>query len=239
MLISGRVKFIGSKAPLHKQRGVTLIELMIGLTVGALVMAGAITLFAKISFSGLENTRAMRLNQQLRETMDYMRRDLQRAGYVSTGATVVDSAAELAAMGSFGAITIGANCVAYSYDLLEDATQDNSDLLGFRLNNGVLQSGTNVADCGGGGNWEGISDVNVTITSLTFALAPSSIVYEANGDGVDLDGDGFADCESGEICLARRKIDIVLVGELSSDGTVTTSLRDDVKVKNDHYYTMP
>ena len=171
--------------------------------------------------------------------MDYMRRDLQRAGYISTGATVVDSAVELAEMGDFGVITIGANCVAYSYDLLEDTAQDDSDLLGFRLNNGVLQSATNEADCDGGGNWEGISDANVTITSLTFTLDPSSIIYEANGDGVDLDGDGFADCQSGEICLARRRINIVLVGELSSDDTVTVSLRDDVKIKNDHYYTMP
>jgi len=242
------------------QRGVTLIELMIGLTVGALVMAGAITLFAKISFSGLENTRSMRLNQQLRATLDFIHRDLQRAGYVKVfdpalAASVASwdaqdpitneytgRAAMAATIGQFGVITIVGNCIAYSYDQNKDGALagDGSESFGVRLNNGAVQSGTSV-DCAGAGDWEGITSAEVTVTALTFAEdAADSITYEVKGDGVDGDGDNFADCDvSGETCLHRRKINIVLTGALASDAAVTASLRDDVKIKNDRYFVLP
>ena len=46
---------------LGRERGISLVELLVGLAVGSLIVAGALTVFAKISFSGLENTRMVRL----------------------------------------------------------------------------------------------------------------------------------------------------------------------------------
>ncbi len=243
------------------QRGVTLIELMIGLTVGALVMAGAITLFAKISFSGLENTRSIRLNQQLRATLDFIHRDLQRAGYVKAfdpalpasvaswnvqdaDGNYTGRAAMAATIGQFGVITIVGNCIDYSYDLDKDGALTlagvgtDSESFGFRLNAGAVQSGTSANCTTGAGTWRDITSAEVTITALTFTEdAADSITYEVVGDEVDGDGDNFADCDVvGETCLHRRKINIVLTGALASDATVTVSLRDDVKIKNDRYF---
>ena len=237
-----------------RQSGVSLVELLVGLAVGMIIMAGAVTVFAKISFNGLENTRAIRLNQQMRATLDFIHRDLQRAGYVVSYDP--DDAASVAAwqpdadgnypgreamaanIAQFGVITIAAGCITYSYDLDEDGDQDDpGELFGFRLNGGTVQSGTGVtANCAAGA-WQPITSDEVVITTLTFTEdAADSIIYEVVGDEVDGDGDNFADCGVGETCLHRRKINVVLSGELASDNTVTVSLQDDVKIKNDRYF---
>ena len=144
-----------------------------------------------------------------------------------------------ASIGQFGVITINGNCIAYSYDQDKDGALagDGSESLGFRLNAGAVQSGTSV-DCAGAGNWEGITSAEVAVTALTFTEdAADSIIYEVVGDGVDGNADDFADCDvGGETCLHRRKINIVLTGALAADATVTASLRDDVKIKNDRYF---
>jgi len=234
-----------------RQRGISLIELMIGLTVGALILAGALTVFAKISFSGLENTRAMRLNQQMRATMDFIRRDLQRSGYVNSftpalwnlqdgDGNYTGRAAMVTVIDLFGAVTINGNCIAYSYDRDENGAQAGNEQFGFELNAGAVRSGTSVVNCNGDGVWQDISGDEITITQLTFTQsAADSFIYEVDGDEVDADGDGFAECDATETCLDRRKIDVVMVGQLATDAAVTVTLREEVKLKNDRYFIAP
>jgi len=221
----------------------------VGLTVGALIMAGAITLFAKISFSGLENVRMVRLNEQLRSTLDVIRRDLQRAGYVDAweaGVATEIGDLEVAAMDTFGTITFGGacadgdgdgadecDCITYSYDRNRDFEQTAGEIFGFQLNGTEIRRDISDAVCGGGAGWEGVTDGEVNIEVLSFELDPNSTITEVG------DGNGDGTCESGETCLARRKINVVLEGSLSADSDFTVRLRDEIKVKNDHYYTMP
>ncbi|PCJ34896.1 MAG: hypothetical protein COA75_12010 [Cellvibrionales bacterium] len=254
-----------------RQRGVTLIELMIGLTVGALVMAGAITLFAKISFSGLENVRMVRLTEQLRSNLDLMRRDLQRAGYVDAwqaGAATVDDLG-VAEMGTFGAIEINADgdCITYSYDYNENGALDDDEAFGFRLSGTEIQRKTTDPDVDCSVAWASpVTDAEVVITALSFELVQPSyeVIDDVDGAGAAIgNDDGFCDaaedlaggcipnpaevgngngdgtCETGETCLARRKINVVLEGRLASDVGFTVRLRDEIKVRNDRYYTMP
>lgn len=240
------------RASRRHEGGLSLVELLVGVAVGLVVLAGAITVLAKISFSGLENTRSMKLSQQVRENLDFIRRDLQRAGYVAAwqpGMDWTNSAAKTAMaaeIAAFGTITLagtctdtdgdGANectCVAYSYDDNEDGDQDAPDeLFGFQLNGTALQSGTGV-DCAGAGTWSDISEGSVTITQLTFEIAPEdSTNYEIEEGGVSEAG-----CGAGDICYARRKIAVVMEAQLTADSTVTVSMRDEIKVKNDRYYS--
>lgn len=254
-----------------KQSGFSLVELMVGITVGLIILSGAIAVFAKLSFAGLENVRATRLNEQMRGSLNLITRELQRSGYanawVAGSANVLGLNTEL--MGLFGTVTLGGSCadgdgdgadecdcVLYSYDLNDSAKQGvgggtlgaggvsaalqdnaNFELFGFRLNGGALEMRT-AGDSGSytcaGGTWRDISDDNVLITALTFEAAPNdsfdSEVYNGNGDAVQ---------DSGEIWLLRRKFNVVLSGELATDSAVTVELRDEVKIKNDHYYTVP
>jgi len=245
-------------------RGVSLVELLIGLVVGSLITAGALTVFAKISFSGIENVRMVRLNEQLRNTLDQIRRDLQRAGYVDAwpvGGTTISNL-NVAAMGVFGAIEINGagNCITYSYDVDKDAIQDDDEVFGFGLSGTAVNRDTTLADCDDVADWEPYTDGEVNIEVLSFALVQPS--FEVANDAIG-DDDGFCDaaedlaggctpnpaevgngngngtCESGEICVARRKIVVVLEGSLASDSAFTVRLRDEIKVRNDRYFTMP
>lgn len=253
----------------RSQLGVTLVELLVGLAVGMVILAGAVTLMAKISFSGLENTRSVRLNQQMRAALDFMARDIQRAGYMdSWGAGGADllavyTSAVLDEMTAFGLVTLGGacadtdgdtavecSCIIFSYDLQDDGARDASDVFGFRLNGTAIEGGTSDGGtppaCDGAGTWRDISENSVTVTALTFELEPDDtpdpdwpvgslpvpIIYEIEGDG-----DGV--CESTEVCSSRRKINVEVEGELTSDAAITASLREQIKLKNDHYYTEP
>jgi type II secretory pathway component PulJ len=251
------------------EQGVSLVELLIGLAVGSLIVAGALTVFAKISFSGLENVRMVRLNEQLRSTLDLIRRDLQRAGYVDAwqaGSVDIDDL-DATAMGVFGAIVINGagDCITYSYDYDEDADQDANELFGFRLSGTEIQRTTTSTDCDV--DWPPITDSEVVIDTLSFELVQpfSEVMGDVDGAGVAIgnedgfcdagealilnacipnpaevgNGDGDGTCESGETCLARRKINVVLEGSLAADPAFTISLREEIKVKNDHFFVEP
>ncbi len=242
-------------------RGLSLIELMIGLAVGSLIVAGALTVFAKISFSGLENVRMVRLNEQLRGTLDLMRRDIQRAGYVEAwqgGDTTVDDL-DTTAMGLFGIIEVNAagDCITYSYDYVKDAAQATNEIFGFRLVGTEIRRKTTSAACTEGeADWPSpITDSEVVIDILSFERDLGATPIEVDdgvgdGDGVCdagenctsfvvLNSDGDSLCETGETCLTRRKINVVLEGSLAADSDVTVRIQDEIKVKNDRYFTMP
>jgi len=242
---------IKNTAALNGQRGVGLVELLIGLVIGLLIMAGAITLFAKISFSGLENTRRVQLNEQLRSTLNLMHKDIQRAGYVNAtdGATAVNSAnVDTVQMALFGVIAIGnaagevANsCIIYSYDFNGDNIQDPEEIFGFRLSGTRVQRDTTAAFCAGTAaddGWQAFTDDAVVVQALTFSDVDSTS-YEVSRDG---NGDGA--CDSGETCLTRRKIDVLITGYVAQEdpadnSTLVVSLSDEIKVKNDRYYLVP
>lgn len=243
-----------------RQAGVSLIELMIGITVGLIILAGVVAIVAKTTFSGLENIRAVQLNQQIRGTMDIIRRDLQRAGYVEAwnpGAVDVDSGLDIAAINIFGTVTLGScssgvcTCILYSYDRNADGEQgigsgtpgasqntDNFELYGFRLNDNSNGDGGIEMRLGGSpssctsGTWQDLTDASVTVTALSFELDSADATIYAISDG---DGDGV--CDSAEVCYARRKINISISAELTSDSAVKVQISNEVKIKNDHYYT--
>ncbi|MGD9661074.1 MAG: PilW family protein [Porticoccaceae bacterium] len=66
-----------------RQRGISLIELMVGIAISLILLAGVITVMLRISTAGGESVQATRLNQQLRGSLDVMTKELQRAGYVN------------------------------------------------------------------------------------------------------------------------------------------------------------
>ena len=63
-----------------RQRGVSLVELMVGLAAGMAVLAGAIALAGAQLASQREILREARLQQDLRAAADIVVRDLRRAG---------------------------------------------------------------------------------------------------------------------------------------------------------------
>jgi len=66
-----------------KNRGVTLIEMLVGLLVGLVVVAAAGSVYITTFRGQTGNTKLVRLNQDLRAMMDIMARDIRRAGFVT------------------------------------------------------------------------------------------------------------------------------------------------------------
>ncbi|GIX31134.1 MAG: hypothetical protein KatS3mg124_1606 [Porticoccaceae bacterium] len=63
-----------------RQRGVSLVELLLAMAISLILLAGILTVSLRISTAGGEAAQAARLNQQLRAAMAFLSRDLERAG---------------------------------------------------------------------------------------------------------------------------------------------------------------
>lgn len=67
----------------YGQRGVSLVELMVGIAIALIILTGVLTVMLRVSTSGTASVQGTRLNQQMRGTMDFVSRELQRAGYMN------------------------------------------------------------------------------------------------------------------------------------------------------------
>ena len=146
----------------HRQRGLSLVEMMVGLAVGLLVVAGA-TMVVTTQLG--DNRRLMletQLQQDLRASADVITRDLRRAGaWTDTARTGLWSATAAPASNPYKAATpasgVTASQVTYGYY----RAAGSPTAYGFRLSSGVLQ--TLLA-----GTWQDLTDVRVmTVTAFS------------------------------------------------------------------------
>lgn len=70
---------------MKKQSGFTLIELMIGLTVGLIVIAGASTFFVNTLYANIDGVKQQQLEQTANTLVETMADDVRRAGYTTAG----------------------------------------------------------------------------------------------------------------------------------------------------------
>lgn len=269
--------------------GFNLIELMIGLAVGLLVVSAAMSVFYNAMQGITDNTKLVRLNQDMRAMMDIMVRDIRRAGFVTSNPTYF---ADLKDNPYFDAVSSGHTtdiallnsntCIVYSYNRDDDRPsrirehdhehEEEDERLGFRwnVNAGELEmrtSGHTNESCEG--NWETITEPEVEITGLTFLLTSTtlnatSMLNDSDNDGCR-DGDdenpttssascktgtyGNGLCDAGEpcntctrngspdpACVIVRYITIQqLSGRLRDDPTMTQSITETVRVRNDKF----
>jgi prepilin peptidase dependent protein B len=97
------------------QRGLSIIELMVGVAIGLFIIGGAIKLFVDMFGNNRRLVLETRVNQDLRAAADIIARDVRRAGYWS-GASAALSSATPASNPYADATAVGANSIAYAYD---------------------------------------------------------------------------------------------------------------------------
>lgn len=132
------------------QQGFSLVELMIALIAGLIVSGAVLSFFLSSMKSNGEYVQSTRLTQELRNTLDLMTRDLQRAGYD-------EDALKYLARGSSTPFTqinldVANNCVIYSYDKASVAAGSqpgvldlgNGEVRGIRLVSATNQDGRTV-----------------------------------------------------------------------------------------------
>ena len=227
----------------HRQRGLSIVEFMVGIAIGLLVVVGAAKLFADYVVSNKRLMLETRVNQDLRAAADIVARDLRRAGYWNnatagvwgTGATAIVPNPH--ATGA-GAVTSTGTNVSYSYARAGAAQLDGLDASEYAGFQQVLVNGINVLQVQDGqGSWQAVTDpgtVNVTTFSVT-AISPALVN----------DLSSYCGCLARSTCtpasiaatgtpptLTIPGFNIVLTGQSVADPTIQRTMNETVRVRN-------
>jgi prepilin peptidase dependent protein B len=213
-----------------KPKGFTLIELMVALVINALIFIFLIGIFANNLTHYNLTLNTNRLNQQLEEIMQIMTFDIRRAGYWANASNNIATNTNTNPFQSSSGgtdIAINGSCITFTYDHNSNGTlpgvnsTSDDERYGYRLNGIYIQTrpwGANF-NCGASANaWENMNDSTITITTLTFTLNSSTITTGPGAQGI-----------------TERSVDIVLTGKLTSNPTITKTLRQHVRINNDYF----
>lgn len=265
-----------------KQTGLSLVEMMVSITAGLIVVLGVTSVYVSTISSSSDTLKQSRLNQELTTIMTVMSNDIRRAGiwqgsgtsrYTSpqnnpfsapgnTALTVVDQSSNTT-INPFGAAwpgTSSGDCILYAYDNTSTGTTgtlDDTDIVGFRLNNGVIQmrsqgvaAETNNDLCSTG-SWADMSDAQaITITTLSLNMVKSACINTAEPNSLDDNSSGTVDevaeknCysvapSSNDITTETRQVDISITAQLKNDALIKLKLNQSIRVRNDLVKTTP
>ena len=110
-----------SVSPSRAARGFSLTELMIAMVAGLLVSLAGVAFFYSSMRSNTDYVGATRLTQELRNNLDFVSRELRRAGYNGDALTYMSLPATSTSRSPFGMISLVNNaadnsCVLFAYD---------------------------------------------------------------------------------------------------------------------------
>jgi prepilin peptidase dependent protein B len=212
--------------PVMRQRGFTLVEMMIGLAIGLFIVGSATGLLT----ARLREHKAMlveaRLMQDLRTSVDIVTRDLRRSGYWGQ-ATVAMRAASPASNPYLALAPAGAASDAVSFQMSRDEVENNrlddNEQFGFRLRRGALDMLI------GSGGWQALTDagtMNVTAFTVTPSVREQSLAELCDKP-----------CPAGTpTCgpmLQQRSLAISITARASADSRVVRTLTSAVTLRND------
>jgi len=256
---------IVDRTVMNKQKGFTLIEIMISLVLGLIVIGGAISIYISTIRSSTDITNSARLNYDLDSVMQLMVNDIRRAGY--WGGAIVNSDAKLNPFIN-GTANIQISdytdadgdahlngCIVYSYDAngsgantLNDLTDDidENEYFGFRLDRGAVWMRSTVDIDGSSGivedptNCDDDSDWGRIIDENKINI--ESLSFTTNHKCLNIKADttcAVTALIAGDQAVEVRQIDITLIGNVVNDDPVEKTLRATVKVRNNRIFTQP
>lgn len=224
---------LSQRAPARRrlQRGLSIVETMVGITIGLIIVAGASLL---VSGQLTESRRLLsetQLQQDLRAAADIMARDLRRAGYWDLarsaawqpGSAAVENPYFLSMAPTSGTGTE----VTYSY-----RRTGSENAFGFRLDSETNAAGNTVGVLKTllGVNWQPLTDLNaIDVTAFT-VTAQASPAVPVKLPCLNLCPDGTQDCWP-EVIVHDYTIDISARGV--ADPTLQRSVRGTVRLRND------
>jgi type IV pilus assembly protein PilW len=215
------------------QRGLSLVELMVGITIGLIVVAAA----SLLATGQLNDARRLRLEVQvdddLRAAADLIARDLRRAGYWQHAAQQASSSGSSPnPYAEISAGTAAQPTTALAYARSEDAAGQENDAVDANERNGIkLERGTLKLLVGNAG-WQSITDPDVV------AVTDFRVAVETRA--VPLDDRCAVPCPAAPASAVQcppvqevREAHIQLAGTAARDAQVKRSLQVTVRVRND------
>lgn len=217
--------------PARTQRGLSLIELMVGLAIGLFITAIGGTLLASHVRENRSLLLEARLMQDLRTAADVITRDLRRAGYWAGATSGVWSAGTTGVIANPYTALMPDNAASdavsfrYSRDVAENNVVDSNEQFGFRLRNGAIEMLL------GGSGWQALTDTG-TLSVSAFSVTPSV-------ERIDLQASCSKACPAGSTsCPPRqevRSLALLISGRSATDAGVTRSVRSQVRLRNDSF----
>lgn len=217
---------------LKRLQGFTFTEMLVALAINAIILAALVAVFLGNLNHYSKSININRLNQQLDSALNIMANDIRRAGYWSGANGDVGGSANnnpFVVTGTTDISTNGShNCILFTYDHDNNGTLPSisngydDERYGFRLMNGAIQTrppGATFNCTAAASNWENITDPSfITITALSFTITTQTLTVGPGTKGV-----------------ALRSVDISLTGQLVSDTTITRTLTQHVRLRNDKF----
>ena len=213
----------GSHRSRRQQRGLSLVEMMVGVVVGLFVVAGAATL---ASTQMVENRRLLletQVQQDLRAAADIITRELRRAGYDTYPESKVWSAASGASQpvpNTKAGLTLAqaSDVVTYRYDR---PTAPPLISFGYQFSGNAIKQ-----------------RIDTTVQDLTdprtLKVTAFSVVLQNVGSEQlacpQLCSDGSQDCWP---TLALTDAVVSITGEAVSDASITRTVSSRVRLRND------
>jgi len=215
-----------------KQFGFTLVEMMVAVVINLILFAALITIFVNNLEHYRKEIEINRLYEQLQLAMQLMTGDIRRAGYWSNASSNVGTNQNtnpfMVTNSTDVSVNNTNNCILFTYDhnntgsLPAISSASDDDRYGYRLMNGVLQArppGASFICTASANSWENMTDPNlITITALTFTLNTTTLTTGPGAQGIMI-----------------RSVDITLTGQLTDNTTVTKTISQHVRIRNDKF----
>lgn len=222
---------------LSRSQGVSIVELMIGITIGLFILAGA----SLVMTSQINDNRRMLLDtqvqQDLRAVSSLIVRDVRRANYYGLShrkiwpAGLTPSTANPYA-GLSPATTNGSSSLQYERSLDDQYGPANNDdnvvANGERVTFALNTANHTIEMTLGNSSPQAVTDANVLrVTELTFTVAVRDLAVPC---GVVCPPVGPAGCP---LVQRLRQVNFVIVAEAVNDSRVQRSMRESVRLQND------
>ena len=215
-----------------RQRGLSLVEMMVGVAIGLIVVAAAAMLTATQLADNRRLLLETQVQQDLRATADIIVREVRRSGYWARSRQGVWSANALPVRNAYTGVTLPAATeirMAYSdareaTELLEDNAVGASESRGFRLNGGVVETLL------GAGGWQALTDgATLRVNELRIQINPVDTVRAM----CPTDCIGVGGPEACWPTLTVRAVTVFIDGVAVSDAAVRRTVRSSVRLRND------
>jgi len=202
------------------QRGLSLVELMVGIAVGLFVVAGAAFVVATQLGDNRRLLLETQLQQDLRATMDIITREIRRAGSNPlTSSSVWYPGTARVEKNNYAEITVGEASEEIRFNYWRSAGVAGP--FGFRFRDGRLQSLI-------GGTWQELTDANV-MQVTNFTITPVDLGTTQLPCPRECAGGGTACWPT----LTVRDYIIDIAARSRTDAAVQRTLRNQVRVRND------
>lgn len=212
-----------------RQCGLSIVELLVGVTIALFIAATGATLLA----GNLQQSRRLlleaRLMQDLRAAADLVARDLRRAGYwgaAGNGVWVAGASGVQTNPYALLTPTDSASSAAsyrYSRNDPENNVVDSNEQFGVRLEANAVKLELGV------GNWQSLTDTG-SLTITEFSITPTVQVVSLGSFCAKPCPAGSSTCPPQQ---QVRSLAVVMSGQLVGDPSVKRSVRSEVRVRND------